>query len=185
MHPQVEEACRRQEPPRTPGSSPDRVADAYANHGSNLRRFANARLRDPAAADDIVQESFARLAAEDRAGRYPREPRAWLFRVALNLIISGARTARSRSGQGIESRLATVDYRTPETEYLALEEGLDLEAALEAVGPMARAGLVMASEGYSGREIAAALGRSELATRALLWRSRTTVRRVLAPRTAV
>jgi DNA-directed RNA polymerase specialized sigma24 family protein len=40
----------------------------------------------------------------------------------------------------------------------------------------ARLGLMMAARGFSGREIAAALGRSEVATRTLLCRARQRLR---------
>ena len=50
---------------------------------------------------------------------------------------------------------------------------------MASVEPNARTGLVMAAEGYTGREIALALGRSEVATRALLFRARVRMRQSL------
>ena len=69
------------------------TAEAFEAFGSELLRFATRRLRDADRAEDIVQEAFLRLATESRAGRDPNNPRGWLYRVVLNLIISDARHA--------------------------------------------------------------------------------------------
>lgn len=162
-----------------------RISEAYALHAGELRRFAIARLRDTVAADDVVQEAFLRLAIEDRAGRYPRQPRAWLYRVAMNVIISGARRHKSSGVLPMPDRLELVDLDTPESRFLAGERRQSLGTAMGSVGPGGRTGLLMAAQGYSGREIAGAIGRSELATRALMCRARTSIRRALTLAEAV
>jgi DNA-directed RNA polymerase specialized sigma24 family protein len=68
---------------------------------------------------------------------------------------------------------------TPETSYLQHEGRERLVRALADVGPDARAALLLSSEGFSGAEIAATIGRTEAATRTLLCRSRVQVRRRL------
>lgn len=50
---------------------------------------------------------------------------------------------------------------------------------MDAAGPDARTGLILAAQGYSGREIAEVLGRSEAATRTLMCRARRDIRREL------
>jgi RNA polymerase sigma factor (sigma-70 family) len=136
-------------------------------------------MRDPAAAADVVQESYLRLALEARAGRYPRQPRDWLHRVTLNLIISGARRAASRRRAMAQVPGDGVDRDTPESRFLAAERAQTVGTAIQTVGSRARTGLPMAAMGYSGREIASTLGSSEGATRALLCRARSRTRRVL------
>ena len=54
-----------------------------------------------------------------------------------------------------------------------------VQIALDAMSPDARTALLLAANGFSGREIAHALGRTELATRALLCRARTHLRETL------
>lgn len=156
------------------------IAEAYESYAPELRRYATARLRDPAAAEDVVQEAFVRLAVESRARRAPRSQRAWLYRVVLNLIISGSRraeVARRRS-----SRLAFDDIvlESPEVACLATERQRALAAALQAAGAAGETSLRLAAQGYSGREIAEVLGRTEGATRTLICRARSQVRRELA-----
>ena len=137
-------------------------------------------MRDSVAAADVVQESYLRLALEARAGRYPRQPRSWLHRVVLNLIISGARQTASRRRALALAPGDVVDRGTPESEFLAAESAQAVGTAIQAIGARGRTGLLMAAMGYSGREIASTLGSSETATRALLFRARSRTRRVLA-----
>jgi len=156
------------------------ITEAYESYAPELRRYATARLRDGAAAEDIVQEAFVRFAIEAGARRAPRNQRAWLYRVVLNLIISGSRRAevvRRRS-----SRLAfdDIELESPEVACLATERQRALATALQAAGVAGRTSLRLAAEGYTGREIAQVLGRSEGATRTLICRARSQVRRELA-----
>ena len=156
------------------------VAEAYEAFAADLRRFVMARTRDVAASDDIVQEAFTRLANESRAGRHPRNPRAWLYRVALNLIIAGSRHAEVT--HRVEHRLASRDLAvSPEVLFLASEDNVALRAALEGLRPQGRTSLMLAAQGYSGREIAERIGLSEGATRTMMCRARVLLRRELNP----
>ncbi len=157
----------------------DPVRAAYEAHAAGLRGFAAARLRDSDAAEDIVQESFLRLHRESRTSRYPSQPRAWLYRVALNLIVSGARHSAVVRREAAQASFDDADPESPETSFLAAERRRSLDVAMEAARPDGRTGLMMAAHGYSGREIAEVLGRTEAATRTLLCRARRDVRREL------
>ena len=136
-------------------------------------------MRDPVAAADVVQESYLRLALEAREGRYPRQPRDWLYRVALNLIISGARRASSRQRAMARIPRDSIDRDTPESRFLSEEYAQTVRAAVLTAGSRGRTGVLMAAMGYTGREIASTLGSSETATRALMYRARTHMRRSL------
>ncbi len=157
------------------------IAHAYEAFAPQLRRYAGARLRNAAAAEDVVQEAFVRLAVESRASGKPDNERAWLYRVVTNLIISGARHAAVTQRRSVLIESTEVRVESPETLFLASERYQGLGAALEAVGTDGRTGLILAAQGYSGREIAERLGRSAGATRTLLCRARSTVRRELDP----
>lgn len=155
------------------------VAQAYEAYAPELRRYAATRLRDIDAAEDVVQEAFVRLAVESGAWRGPANQRAWLYRVVLNLIISGARRAEVARRRSNHLALEDVVLQTPEMEYLASERHRALGAALASTGAAGQTGLVLAAQGYSGREIARVLGRSEGATRTLICRARSQVRHEL------
>lgn len=147
----------------------------YDAHHQELANFVRAIERDRDAADDIVGESFVRLISELQRGRAPEQPRAWLHRVAANLVVDGGRR-RQLFGR-IAGRL--VDHRTAAAADEALvgwESQLELRDALGTLSIEARTALLLAAHGFSGREIAAVLGRTELATRSLMWRARTDMR---------
>ena len=144
-----------------------------------MRRTLRGRLlmstRDPAVADDLVSESFIRLAAAIRAGRAPLDPPAWLHRVAMNLVVSRARrnTVAARALPGLLDRDVA---RSPEDEVVGRERDEAVRAALATLGGPDRTIVVMAARGYRPEEIAGIIGKSSQATRTRLCRARSRLR---------
>jgi len=160
----------------------DWVEAVYEEFRSEIYSFALRSARDAAAAEDVMQEAFIRLLREARDGRIPDDPRAWLYRVVSNLVISGGR--RASVAQRWRSVIARRDTPQPSPEATAIrrERRDAVQAALATLTPDARTALLLAANGFNGREIAQTLGRTELATRALLCRARTQLRgRLEAP----
>jgi RNA polymerase sigma factor (sigma-70 family) len=161
------------------GTVADVVLAAYDNHQRALTSYAYALTRDREAADDLVQEAFARLINELQKGRQPENVQAWLFRVCSNLVVSGAR--RRNVAQRFISQITPHDTEVDaEYETLRREMSGELLDALARLSADARVGLVMAAHGFSGREIANALGRSETSTRTMMFRAREQMRVILA-----
>lgn len=164
------------------------VVTAWTDHHQEIYAFLVRTTRDPQSAEDLLQETYLRLTREVRAGRAPDNTRAWLYRVAGNLATSrGRRIAASFRGL-VRIATAAGPARTadaPEAGYLQRESRSALLGALADLGPDARAALLLASEGFTGAEIAAAIGRTEAATRTLLCRTRLRVRQRLEPAEAV
>src|SRR6476659_3022459 len=109
------------------------TAAAFESFESELLRFATRRMRDADRAEDIVQEAFLRLATESRAGRDPDNPRGWLYRVVLNLIISDARHAAIARREAGHLELDVVVTDTPEILYLVSERDRGVGAALDVI----------------------------------------------------
>ena len=82
------------------------------------------------------------------------------------------------------SRYGSVEARStsasPEAGLLSRERNGAMERALDRLPTNARLALTLSGSGFSGRDIAEAIGRSEAATRTLMSRARVTVRRHLA-----
>jgi RNA polymerase sigma-70 factor (ECF subfamily) len=159
------------------------VLDAYDAHHDEVWAFLLDATRDGSVAEDLLQEVFLRLMREARAGRMPELVRPWLYRVAANLAISRGR--RLVSARRWFERFGVAEHRaavaeSPERRYLRREAAEDLDLVLASLGADARAALLLSAEGFSGREIADAIGRTEIATRTLLCRARTRVRHELA-----
>jgi RNA polymerase sigma-70 factor (ECF subfamily) len=151
------------------------ASTAYDQHGEALRRFIVRHTRDAAAAEDLAHEAFVRLLTESAAGRPPTHVRAWLFRVALNLVASGARHRDVASRRAVDLVRRDV-VASPEELLLEREAWLSLADLLDSLPRDARDALLLAAHGYSGAEIARRIGRSELATRSLICRQRSRLR---------
>ena len=90
-----------------------RTLELYDAHHRELATFVRAIERDPETAQDIVADTFVRLIDELRRGRTPDQPRAWLHRVAANLVIDRGRrrSVATRFLGRLVDRRRTVDRR--------------------------------------------------------------------------
>jgi len=70
---------------------------AYDEHADALFRHCLIRVRDREAAKDMVQEAYSRTWLYLSEGKTIEHPRAFLFRVASNLIVDGSRRKKSAS----------------------------------------------------------------------------------------
>jgi RNA polymerase sigma-70 factor (ECF subfamily) len=142
--------------PRPPDFDPaTQFALLYEREYPNVYRTVRAIVLDPAEAEDLTQESFAR-AYRARAGYRPTAPPgAWLHRIAVNTAISHLRKRRL-------TRLLPVRLGPPATddgEYARSEARSLCEAALADLKPEQRAAVVLFYlHDYSREEVAAILG---------------------------
>lgn len=157
----------------------DAIVDCYDRYQGELfgylTRFAGSRD----VAEDLVQETFLRLVRELRAGRSPADVRPWLYRVATNLARSRGRHLAVIGRVLRHIRPADVDG-SPEAGIVRTETRDELRRAVDHLAPDARSAVLLAAQGFSGPEIATILGRSQLATRSLLFRARHALRTELA-----
>ncbi|MGH2357105.1 MAG: RNA polymerase sigma factor [Candidatus Limnocylindria bacterium] len=156
------------------------ILGLYDEHQRELFSFLLSLTRNSASAEDLLQEAFMRLIREVRSGRTPQAPRAWLFRVCTNLVVSESR--HRRSAERWQARIAPATATaSAEHEFITREDERLLSDALGDLATDARAGLLMSAHGFGGEEIAQLLGRSHLATRSLLFRARAKLRDRLRP----
>lgn len=151
-----------------------------ARHLDGVLGLAWRQLGSRADAEDVVQETFARLLS--KAPRWqPGGPglRAWLFRVATNLCIDRHR-ARARAPQGVEEAETFADTTVAPLEgSIAITRAV--RRALAALPERQRAALVLVHyHGMTGREAGAVLHVGEEALESLLARGRRAMRRALA-----
>lgn len=150
-----------------------RVFDA---HFRRLYRYLDRLSGDPDQAADLAQEAFMRLY---RRGSLPDEPGAWLAAVATNLF-RNAHTTRVRR----ERLLRVVPEATQFSDH-AIEPAVDaahsdtsrrVRRVLDTMPERERELLLLRGEGYSYRELAAALGLNEASVGTLLARAKQTFR---------
>jgi RNA polymerase sigma-70 factor (ECF subfamily) len=182
----------------------DRAAFAATidRHAGSLLRVARSLLRDAAAAEEVVQETWIALLTGLEGFEGRASLRTWLFRVLVNK----ARTRLARDRRTVPfSALASEDGRTPEPGEAALGEGGGwaeppaawaetdperlalgaetreaIEAAIRALPPAQRAVLTLRDvEGLETDEICNLLGVTVTNQRVLLHRARARVRDAL------
>ena len=138
----------------------DEVGTLYLEHGQELRRFLTRRLACADTASELTQEAFGRLLRRRRAGPL-KNPRAYLFRIAANLVTDHLRR-RARSPLTVEAdRLERLTDREPGQErvLLAKDDVRRLERAIAELSPRRREVLRLHKfEGLSYEEIAGRLG---------------------------
>jgi RNA polymerase sigma-70 factor (ECF subfamily) len=150
----------------------DSFVRLFRAHHPRLYRYLQRLSGEPELAADLVQDAFVRLY---RRGSLPDAPEAWLISVALNLL----RNARSTGSR--RHRLLTVaraeeahsDPLPPPDESAAAGDARRrVRSALERLPAREQRMLLLQAEGYSYRDIAAALALNDGSVGTLLARAR-------------
>ncbi|MGZ8397838.1 MAG: RNA polymerase sigma factor [Gemmatimonadales bacterium] len=154
----------------------------YEAHGAQLYNYLRFHLSSPDLAEDLTAEVFLR-ALKSSALFDPAigGPRAWLFRIAQNVLRDHFRRAQRRRLVSIAG-MRDLEYQAPSPEERLLweEEVAGLLAAIAELSPGDREviGLCYGSE-ISMAEAGEILGLSAAATRTRLWRALARLRKVL------
>jgi RNA polymerase sigma-70 factor (ECF subfamily) len=158
---------------------PDLAALVH-DYSGLLYRVALSLVRNPAEAEDVVQDVFLRVLQRKRDLAAIVELRPWLVRIAWNLALDRRRRVRPQQMDEFFAE-ALVSADLPADEALA-EAGRirQVLAAMERLPQRERQALLLsAMDELSTAEIGAVLGRSESSVRSLLFRARTHLRQRL------
>jgi RNA polymerase sigma-70 factor, ECF subfamily len=156
------------------------VEELFAKHHGEIYAYLIRMIRDPELAADLAQDSFVKAYRAYDSLEKPENARAWLYQIAHRVALDHIRRQkiiRFLPWTG-ESRGAV-----PSAEHLVMEAHLsgDLQRALARIPERQRAALLLAElHDLTGLELAAALGVSHVAARALLTRARESLRQALA-----
>lgn len=150
----------------------------YRRHFDQMVRRARTKLRDARDAEDVVQDSFLRIAERvDLSG--VQNTSAYLSTVVNHEVVGRVRKhrqTRSPASAGIEN---AADPLAPDVAegYARQEEVRILAAALDTLKPRQRRVLRLHSEGRTVRQIAALEGTSSHAISCVLDRAKEKLRR--------
>lgn len=156
------------------------VEELFARHHGEIYAYLIRMMRDPELAADLTQDAFVKAYRAYDSLEKPENARAWLYQIAHRVALDHIRRqkiVRFLPWTG-ESRGAV-----PSAEHLVMDAHLsgDLQRALEKIPERQRAALLLAElHDLTGLELAAALGVSHVAARALLTRARESLRQALA-----
>jgi len=148
----------------------------YRRHVARIHTTA-ARMLGAEEADDATQDVFMR--AWQRLGQFRGDSRfgTWLFRLALNVILSRREVVATRARRHIDDGELVDTLSTPSG---TPELGLDFEAAMQRLPAGMRQIFVLHDiEGYKHGEIAAMLGIAQGTSKSQLHRVRLLLRRYL------
>ncbi len=128
----------------------ERLTALVAEHEQRLRRFVFGVLRDRAAADDVVQITFAK-AAENGGDVRPAAMKSWLYRVAMNEAISWRR--RMSADRRVVERFAMLEEPSVDRPEAALVREETIERVRRAMERLSSAQLqVVRARVYENRK---------------------------------
>lgn len=148
----------------------NRCVDSYSD---GLYRFALASLRNREEAEDVVQDSFARV-WEHRGSVEPAKAKSYLFTTAHHLIID---TIRKRHQEIAVDAL----FHLPDSGNSSYPDVNQILHKAVATLPEAQRSAVLLRdyEGYSYQEIGEITGQSEAQVKVNIFRARTALRNVI------
>ena len=144
----------------------------FRAHHARLYRYLQRLSGEPELAADLVQDAFVRLY---RRGSLPDAPEAWLISVALNLLRNASSTRSRRHRLLTAARAEEVHsdpLPPPDESATAGDARRRVRSALERLPVREQRMLLLQTEGYSYRDIAAALELKEGSVGTLLARAR-------------
>lgn len=149
----------------------------YGRTAAGLWRYLRRLAGDGATADDLLQESYVKLLGAGAAVPVDeRHRRAYLYRIATNLLRD--RWRRSRRREGWLERLFSGSPAASEPRRS--DRRLDLDAVLATLRRRERTLLWLAYvEGYDHHEIAEIVGVAAASVRVMLFRARKKLAAVL------
>lgn len=134
------------------------AAQLFDEHHASLFRYLVRLTGDADVAHDAAQEAFTRLVTNPPRNE---QPRAWLFTVATNLVRSWSNTRRRRRAllEASTGRAPMADpVPGPDDATAQAERAAAVRDALATLTERERTILLMREEGFTHREIAAAVG---------------------------
>ena len=144
------------------------VGELFREYHASLVRMLTRRTGDVDRAEEIAQEVFARAVVAP-----PRNPRPWLFAVALNLVREeGRRDSRQQRRLVLYRAEQPVAYEAADDAMERSERQAMVRAALDTLTPRDRDALLLKAEGFSYDDIAATLGLARGAVGTTLSRAR-------------
>jgi RNA polymerase sigma-70 factor (ECF subfamily) len=159
---------------------PQEFEETFREHAQMIYRTAYSVTRSPQDAEDVVQTLFLRLLRRGFPEGLKENPRAYLYRAAVNLSLNAVRLR----GRQVPIADATSERLSDRSNDDALEQDTEIQRclaeAMTQLNPRAVEMLILRYEhNYSDAEIAKLLGKSRGAVAVTLYRARARLKRLL------
>ncbi len=156
------------------------VETLFGKHHGEIYAYLLRMLREPELAADLTQDAFIKAYRNYETLEKPENARAWLYQIAHRVALD---EIRRRKIIRFFPWTGEAPGSAPSAEHLVMDAHLsaDMQRALARIPERQRAALLLAElHDLTGLELAAALGVSHVAARALLTRARESLRQALA-----
>ncbi len=156
------------------------IEELFARHQGEIFAYILRMVRDREVAADFTQDAFVKAYRAYDSLQKPENARAWLYSIAHRVVLDEMRRRKIIRFIPWEGEMKGS---APSVEHEAMELRLSgpLARALDRIPERQRAALLLAEvHDLTGLELAAALGVSHVAARALLTRARESLRQALA-----
>jgi len=156
------------------------VEALFTKHHTEIYAYLVRMLRDSELAADLTQDAFVKAYKNYDTLEKDENARAWLYQIAHRVALD---ELRRRKIVRMIPWTGESHGAAPSAERLAMDLRLSgpLERALATIPERQRAALLLAElHDLTGLELAAAMGVSHVAARAILTRARESLRRALA-----
>jgi RNA polymerase sigma-70 factor (ECF subfamily) len=149
----------------------------FRDHSRFIYRTAYSVTGNHADAEDVLQTIFVKLLQKEMTPRFWNEPRAYLYRAALNLALNIVRTRKRRQASNDVETLeavAAIDMSHLES----IQQDL-MDSIAQLNPPMVQMLILRYGHNYSDAEIAKMLGKSRGTVAVTLYRARTRLKRLM------
>jgi len=160
------------------GRRPKRDDELFA-HAKGLRRYAMARVEDPADADDLVQETLRRALTYARDGARIENVRAYLFAVLRNVRADGI-SREQRSVPTVPIAESALQVASPARQLIHVECQELVQAVRRLPDEQREAILLVALEGLTYQRAAEILGVPVGTIMSRLFRGREQLRQLMS-----
>ncbi len=145
-----------------------------------IYRYIYRHVRHQTTAEDLAGEVFTRMLEQLAEGRGPkRQLKAWLYRVAYNLVVDDSRRRVHRDHEPLAEPIESVEQKVEDLVHRAVLQE-QARAALDELTPKQQTVITLKFlEGCSNREVSRILETSVGAVKALQHRGLASMRRHL------
>jgi RNA polymerase sigma-70 factor (ECF subfamily) len=156
------------------------LAQVYDTYAPAIYRYAYRRTGHPDLAQEITADTFQRLLTALKHGNGPqRHLRAWLYRVAHNLVVDSYRRQPQQGALPVDE-VVLVEQSSHESNLEHKEQAARARAALQQLTPLQQQVVVLRFlEEMSLEEVANVVNRTVGAVKSLQHRALDSLRRIL------
>lgn len=171
--------------------NPHLMEDLVARYAERLYGFGLKICRNPADAEDLVQDTFISMIRYLKYFRYETRFKNWLYRVAVNACVRMRRRSKfapdievslddSDTADSLNAALESGNREEPVDILISRETGEAVKNAIHELQPQYRMILVLRDiEGFSVEETSRITGLSQSNVKVRLHRARNQVREIL------